>query len=30
MDYKNDKVNSDQNSQLSFRIFSGYETSIAA
>lgn len=29
MDYKNDKVNSDQNSQLSFRIFSGYGTSIA-
>ena len=29
MDYKSDKVNSDQNSQLSFRIFSGYGTSIA-
>ena len=29
MDYKSDKVNSDQNSQLSFRIFSGYVTSIA-
>ena len=29
MDYKGDKINSDQNSQLSFRIFSGYGTSIA-
>lgn len=29
MDYKSDKINSDQNSQLSFRIFSGYGTSIA-
>ena len=28
MDYKSDKVNSDQNSQLSFRIFS-YGNSIA-